>query len=57
MDIYQQYLSKIGVITKSRGRNVHVVDNIGDLCDILGDKWYERILNINGIFVMLFHKL
>lgn len=35
---------------KLRGHDVHCVDNNFDLCDLLGDKWFERIQNINGDF-------
>lgn len=50
VDIYQIYLTDIGVVKKSRGRNVHCITDNRQLCDILGNKWYERILNINGDF-------
>ena len=50
MDIYQAYLADIGVVKKSRERNVHCLNDNNQLCDILGNKWYERILNINGDF-------
>ena len=50
MDIYQVYLSDIGVVRESRGRNVHYLNNNRQLCNILGNKWHERILNINGDF-------
>lgn len=50
LDIYQDYFRNIGVVMKSRGRDVHVVNDNNDLCDILGSKWFERILNVNGDF-------
>ena len=50
MGVYQEFLKDIGVITKSRGRDVHLVNNNTDLCGILGSKWYERIINFNGDF-------
>lgn len=46
--IYKEYLSNIGVLKKSRGRDVHVVDNNTDVCNIFGSKWFERILNNNN---------
>ena len=50
LDIYHKYLQNIGVVKKLRGHDVHCVDNNFDLCDLLGDKWFERIQNINGDF-------
>ena len=50
IDIYEEYLRNIGVLKKSRRRDVYVVDNNSDLCNILGSKWFERIVNENGDF-------
>lgn len=50
MDIYHKYFQNIGLIKKSRGRDVHCVDNNFELCDLLGNKWFERIQNVNGDF-------
>lgn len=50
MDIYQKYMANVGVIRKSRGRDVHCLNYNAQLCCILGNKWYERILNVNGDF-------
>ena len=50
MDVYKEFLKDIWVITKSRGRDVHLVNNNTDLCGILGSIWYERIINFNGDF-------
>jgi len=50
MDIYQAYLADIGVVKKSRERNVHCLNENDQLCNILGNKWCERLLNINGEF-------
>ena len=50
MDIYYTHLQNIGFVKKSRGREVHCVDNNSQLCDLLGSKWFERIQNVNGDF-------
>lgn len=50
MDIYQVYLVDIGVVKKLRERNVYSLNDKNQFCDFLGNKWYERILNINGDF-------
>ena len=42
-----------GVVKKSRGRNVHCVNDNRQLCNILGDKGNERILNIKEDFCYL----
>ena len=44
------YQMDIGVVKKSRERNVHCVNENHQLCNILGKKWYERIPNMNGDF-------
>ena len=50
MDIYKTHLQNIGFVKKSRGREVHCVDDNSHLCDLLGSKWFERIQNVNGDF-------
>ena len=49
-DIYDNYLQNIGVVKKFRGKNVHALNNNSDMCQILGSKWFERIVNVNGDF-------
>lgn len=50
MNIYQENLADNGVVQKSRGRNFRCVNENRKLCDILRNKCYERILNVNGDF-------
>jgi hypothetical protein len=51
-DIFDNYLKSIGEVKKCRGREIHCVNNVTnqDMENILGDKWYERILNKNKDF-------
>ena len=48
INIYWEYLADNGVVKKSKGRNVHCSNENRKLCNILGNKWYERILNVCG---------
>ena len=50
MDIYYTHLQNSGFVKKSRGREVHCVDNNSQLYDLPGSKWFERIQNVNGDF-------
>ncbi|PFX28937.1 hypothetical protein AWC38_SpisGene6305 [Stylophora pistillata] len=50
MDIYKTYLQNIGFVKKSRGWEVHCIDDNSHLCDLLDSKWFERIQNENGDF-------
>ena len=50
LDIYKMHLQNIGFVKKSRGREVHCVDNNSQLCDLLCSKWFEIIQNVNGDF-------
>jgi hypothetical protein len=49
-DIYESTLKNIGDVKKLRGENVHAVNNNAALSHILGNKWFERIINISGDF-------
>lgn len=49
-DIYEGSFKNIGVVKKQMGKNVHTVVNNADLCHVLGNKWFERIININCDF-------
>lgn len=52
LDVYDNVFKHIGLVKKDKGRSVHCVNSVLDpnLCKVLGDKWFERILNKNGDF-------
>lgn len=52
MDVYEHYFKRIGDVKIDKGRAVHCVHSPADpaLVDLLGEKWSERILNINNDF-------
>lgn len=51
-DMFEHYFKHVGVIKYHRGREIHCVNSPIDpeLNQLFGDKWSERILNINGDF-------
>ena len=49
-DICKSMFKNIGVVKKLRGKNIHAVDNNADLCHVLGNKWFERIISVNCDF-------
>lgn len=52
LDVYNFYLKDVGETKNSMGRQVHCVESVKDLSlvRLLGERWYERILNKNGDF-------
>ena len=50
--MFDSYFKKVGELKHGRGHAVHCMDSPCDpgLVELLGEKWYERILNINKDF-------
>ena len=50
LDVYEGTFKDIGVIKKVRGKEAHMIPNNADLYPVLGNTWFERIINMNCDF-------
>lgn len=49
-DVYNKYLLNEGIVKKHKGKKVHFVNENFSISHLLGERWFERIININGDF-------